>query len=58
MMVMLKFCVEFSKGHRFPCEEAEADIEQGHCGAEGVCQGFLCNIKFEKKKRVRQWTRH
>lgn len=29
MMVMLKFCVEFSKGHRFPCEEAEADIEQG-----------------------------
>lgn len=58
MTVMLKFCVEFPKGHHFPCEETEVDIEQGqtaHCGAEGVCQGLLCKSKFEKKKQAMTW---
>lgn len=59
--VMLKFCVEFPTGCSFPCEETEVDIEQGqtaHCGAEGMCEGLLCKMKFEKKKQVRQWAWH
>lgn len=53
MAVMLKFCVAFPKGHNFPCEETEVDIEQAqtaHCGAGGVCEGLLCTSKFEEKK--------
>lgn len=53
--VMLKVCVEFPKGHDFPCEEAEVDIEQGqiaHCGAEGVSvKASWARVNLRKRSR-------